>query len=590
MPSATHRTLRFDVFDVDLKTRELRRQGELVPLQDKPFRLLLLLLENPGQLVTRDDIRQRLWSSDTFVEFDDSLNHAVKKLREALGDSPAKPRFIETLSRRGYRFVAPVNTASSTHNVEPKSPSVSKEAVALAVLPFLNLSSDPSDEYFGDSLAEEIINALARVPGIRVAARTSAFQFRGAAHDLANIADRLNVRTIVEGSVRRAGDRVRVTAQFVDLADGYQIWSERYDRQIGDIFAIQDDIAQAIVEQLKVRVTGHVKQPLIKRPTQNLPAYHAYLKGRYYLLKLIPETLEKSRRYFEQAIAEDPQYASPYVGLAGYYFILAIFSLAVPKEAIAKSREMVQKALQLDHTLDDAHSMLGTLLSIGDHQWDEADQEFQRALALNPVSPSIHNSYSVWLLMPLGRLEQALAHNGLALDLDPLSPLYHFTRGWILYNSREYDHAVEECHKVLELDPNYHLVHRILARVHWQRGCFDDGIASLHQATALFRMRPSAMLGALGISYAAAGRHEEARRILSELKELTVRGYVRASVFGEIYLALGEIDNAWGWFQKAIEDQDPAMITVGIDPFFDSVRNDVRYGELLRRMRLPAKS
>ena len=324
---------------------------------------------------------------------------------------------------------------------------------------------------------------------------------------------------------------------------------------------------------------------MVKRPTQSLSAYHAYLEGRYYLLKLTPESLEKSKKSFEQAIVEDPQYASPYVGLAYYYFTLALFSLAVPKEAIAEAKQMVQQALQLDHTLDDAHSILGALLSVGDHRWDEAEQEFQRALALNPAS-STHNSYALWLLMPLGRFEEALAQNRLALEVDPLSPLYRFTRAWVLYHSREYDRAVEECRKVLEIDPNYHLVHRILAQVHWQRGRFDDVIASFHQAAAPFPMRPSAMLGALGISYAAAGRRDEARRVLSELKELTARGYVRASVFGEIYLALGDIDDAWGCFEKAVEDQDPAMITVGIDPFFDPFRNDSRYAELLRRMRL----
>jgi Tfp pilus assembly protein PilF len=305
-------------------------------------------------------------------------------------------------------------------------------------------------------------------------------------------------------------------------------------------------------------------------------------------LKLTPENLEKGKILFEQAMVEDPYYAAPVLGLSQYHFLRALFSLAVPKEALATSTEIVQKALKLDSTLEEAHCMLGTLLAVAGHHWEQADISFQKALALNPDSPSVRNDYAFWTLMPLGRVDEALAQNRLALENDPLSPRYHFVRGWLLYLKRDYDGATEECRKVLEIEPNYFVVHRILAKIHWQKRRFDDVLASSRDAAEPFRMRPSTVLGALGITYAAQGRVEEARQVLNRLKEMASCVYVRASVFADIHMVLGDLDDAWRWFEKAVDDQEPAIIATGVDPFFDPFRNDLRYIQLLRRMGLPA--
>jgi TolB-like protein/Tfp pilus assembly protein PilF len=574
------------MFELNLKERELRKEGKIVKLQEKPLQLLLLLLENPRESISREQIRQQLWSPDTFVEFDDGLNHAVKKLRRALGDSAAEPRFIETLPGRGYRFLVPVHIISDSHGIGTVK-SNRAESAALAVLPFVNLTSDPENEYFGDGLAEEILNALTRLPGIRVAARASAFRFRGPAHDLEHIANTLKVQTMLTGSVRRASERVRVTVQLVDLPDGYQIWSERYDCQMSDIFGVQDEITRSIVDQLKIRLGGQTKQPFVKRVTHNLAAYHAYLEGHYFLLKLTPENLEKGKRLFEQAITEDPNYAAPVLGLSQYHFFKALFSLAVPKEAIAAATELVQKALKLDPSLEDGHCMSGILLAVS-HHWEKAEFAFQKALALNPDSASVRNHYAFWALVPLGRVDDAIAQNWMALESDPLSPLYHFVRGWLLYLKRDYDGATEECRKVQEIEPSYFVVHRILAKVYWQNGRFADALTSSRDAAEPFRMRPSTVLTGLGITSAAEGRVEEARRVLSQLKEMASRGYIRASAVADIHMVLGDLDDAWRWFERAVDDLDPAMIATAVDPFFDAFRSDIRYIQLLRRMGLPA--
>ena len=332
-------TIRFGVFELDLRTRELRKAGRKVQIQEQPLCVLVSLLERPGELVTRDELRQKLWQSDTFVDFDTGLNKAIGKIREALADSAASPRFVETLPKRGYRFIAPIEKLAPERSaprtgLEQTGAKTAEKAPAIAVLPFVNMSTDKEDAYFSDGLSEEIINALTKLPGLRVIARTSAFRFRGE-QDLRKVGEALQVGTVLEGSVRKAGNRLRITAQLIDVADDSHIWSERYDREMTDVFAIQDEISAAIVDQLKVSLGGH---PAAKRPIPKLAAYEAVLEGRHHWYRFAPADLTKALECFERAVAIDPGYAEAHVGLAHYYVVLAGLSLAEPREGPAQGQ------------------------------------------------------------------------------------------------------------------------------------------------------------------------------------------------------------------------------------------------------------
>jgi TolB-like protein/Tfp pilus assembly protein PilF len=319
---------------------------------------------------------------------------------------------------------------------------------------------DPENEFFADGITEEIINVLTRIDDLRVAARTSAFAFKGKHVDLRIVGERLNVKTILEGSVRRAGNRVRIMAELTNVADGYHLWSERYDRELTDIFAIQEEIAQAIVTHLKLRLI-RPDQPLVKRPTESISAYHAYLEGRYQSYRYAPDALERSREFFEKATHEDPNFSLAYVGLTDYYIALASMGLRKPNDVLSKAQEVAQKALELDRSQGEIHASLGVLAVLLDYDWNRAESLFQTALRTNPRSPLVRNLYAFWVLRPLGRLSEAVNQSAALLLMDPLSPFFRYTRAYLLYLNRQYDDAIELSNRTLELDPNYYLAYRV---------------------------------------------------------------------------------------------------------------------------------
>ena len=455
---------------------------------------------------------------------------------------------------------------------------------SLAVLPFANLSADKENEYFSDGLAEDIIDALAQLPGLRVMARTSAFAFRGKEQDVREIGARLNVEHILEGSVRRSGNRLRVTAQLVKSSDGFHLWSQRFDREMTDVFAIQDEISQAIVEKLRVRLTGD--RPLVKRYTENVEAYSLFLRGRHCISGMTPESLAKGRGYLEQAIALDSNYPLAYAGVADYYVTSAFWGLMDPQEALPKARTAALDALRRDDALADAHSILGAVLGTADFDWAGAEREFLRALELNPASPIVHYIYGFMFLRPVGRSDEALSQVRRAMELDPLSALYNTALGYLYYAAGQDDLAIAQQKCAMDLDPGWFLPHWILSIAHTARGRFEDAIATAQRACELSG-RSAMNRGILGLAYGLAGRRSDARTLLDELKSERRTSYVPPYAIAAVHRGLGEVEQALEWLERGVEERD-LMTVCGLksEPRYIPLRGDPRYQAMLRKMNL----
>ena len=527
------------------------------------------------------------------------MNEAPKPLRSLRPDVPAEvERLIEkTLSKDpNERYqkstellgaLQAVKRATGSQTVDVGH-SDAKTTPSIAVLPFTNLSADKENEYFSDGLAEDIIDALTQVPGLRVMARTSAFAFRGKEADVREIGARLNVENILEGSVRRAGSRLRVTAQLVKASDGYHLWSQRFDREMTDVFAIQDEISQAIVEKLRLRLSGD--RPLVKRYTENLAAYDLCLKARYHLLKLTQEGREAGRRYCEQAIALDPNYALAHVVLAESHLWSAFWGSTDPREAFAGAKAAALEALRLDDSIADAHSVMGTVLGSGEFDWPGAEREFSRAMELNPSSAAIRYDYTwcyaMWFLFPLGRVEQALTEMRRALELDPLDPFYNSLVGCLLYHARRFELAVAQLRHAIDLDPTFFFSYWFLSVGYRLSGRLDEAIAAAEKAIDLSGGNPIT-LGTLGGAYGRAGRTAEARQLLEKLTERRRSSYVPASALVAVHSGLGEWDATLEWIARGIEERDPVLVTsLRMSPHYDPLRSRPDFQALLRKMNL----
>jgi len=472
--------------------------------------------------------------------------------------------------------------------VDVSQPAPARPEKSIVVLPFANISPEEGQEYFSDGLAEDIIDALTQVPGLRVMARTSSFAFRGKEQDVRKIGAELNVEHILEGSVRRAGNRLRVTAQLVKASDGYHLWSQRFDREMTDVFAIQDEISQAIVEKLRLRLAGD--RPLVKRYTENLAAYDLCLKARYHLLKMTPEGREAGRRYCEQAIALDPKYALAHVMLAESYFWSAFWGSTDPREAFSRAKSAALEALRLDDTIADAHSALGTVLGSGEFDWPGAEREFRRALELSPSSAVVRYDYAwcyaMWFLLPLGRVEQATSEMRRALELDPLDPFYNSLMGCLLQYMRQFEPAVVQLQHAIDLDPTFSFSYWFLSITYAQIGQFDEAIAAAEKANQ-FSGGNALTLGTLGSLYGRAGRTVEARQFLEELMARRRSGYVPASAIAWAHIGLGELDKGLEWIGRSIEQRDPTLVTaLKSAPTYDRLRSHPAYQALLRKMNL----
>ncbi|MGH9776161.1 MAG: protein kinase domain-containing protein [Candidatus Acidiferrales bacterium] len=450
---------------------------------------------------------------------------------------------------------------------------------SIAVLPFVNLSADKENEYFSDGLAEEIINALAKVPELKVIARTSAFAFRGKEHDLRTIGERLRVEVILDGSVRRAGNRVRITAQLVRIADESHLWSERYDREMTDIFAIQDEISQAIANALKVKLAAP------ERRTANIEAFQNYLKGLYWYQRYTPDSLVKAKESFEQALAHDPTYAPAHAGLAVFYWGLGALGIERMIEMAPLAKSAAEKALAIDPTLREAHSLLGLVKGAVEFDWKGAERHFQDAMAVEPVPPLVRVQYALYFLTPLRRFGEAVAQYRLALETDPLSMMVHFGLSFAYYCGRRYDEAIKDAATAVALYPDYWLVHFAMGLALSQTGAREQAISSLETA---LKLSPSFAMGAgfLAAAYARCGRTGEAEKLMAEVKERSARRHITPTCFGIYHAALGQADKTFEFLLAAWAERDPFLTRMDAEPYFEPFRADPRYRELLDRMNL----
>lgn len=630
----------FGAYEFNPRSKELRKEGVRVRLEGQPLAILEILLDRPGELVTREELQKKLWPADTFVDFEHSLNAAVKRLRSGLNDSADQPRFIETLARRGYRFIAPVNgfvaeresekavpvpvesqppapvssrvrrlwvfaaaavcfvgiglwgwRQSRNRPVTPAVPAVR----SLAVLPLENLSGDPSQEYLADGMTEELIGRLSMVQGLRVISRTSAMHFKNTQLSAPEIANTLGVEVIVEGSVMREGDRVRVHAQLIRGATDEHIWSATYDRELGDVLGLEGEVSQAIAHEVGIKLTPQVQHRLERKPTPNAEAHEAYLRAYYFFDKDDKDGATKCLQYFHEAIAKDPSYAAAYAGLSRCYQLAYNFGLFSEHEATSKAEDAVKKAGRLDDELAEAHAEMGDYY-LGE-MWDysAAEREYKRAVELDPNSAIAHSDYS-FLLVDLGRTEQGLKEIRLARELDPLSLYIADNAGWRLLSARRYDEAVAQFRSVLEMNPNYRRARWGLARIYELKGMYKEAISECLKIPALpnidmftkahFKRRCSLYEKI----YATSGGERFNRRWFQSARQEIKDGINRdddAYSIATLYAETGENEKSLDLLERAYARHDSELLQLKVDPRLDNLRSNPRFQDLLRRMNFP---
>ncbi|MCI0416568.1 protein kinase [bacterium] len=464
------------------------------------------------------------------------------------------------------------------------SPRPSRSGNSIAVLPFTNMSADDENEYFCDGLAEELLNALAKIDHLKVAARTSSFSFKNKNANASQIGKALHVKTILEGSVRKSGNRLRITAQLIHAADGYHLWSERYDREMKDIFDVQDEITLAVVDALKVKLFGEEQSAVLKHHTRNPEAHEFYLRGLFYFNRFTPDDFQKASESFRRAIAIDPRYGSAYAGLADAYTELSFYTFS-PSETMPKAREAANKALELDDRLAEAHNSLAIIKMYFDWDYAGAEQEFKRAIALNPGSAPIHMWYG-WYLGLMGRFDESFKEMQGAQELDPLSAANNSGIGIVFHWSRQPERAIEQFRKVLELNPNYLIARSFLAEAYEQKGDFVSAIATIekiHQAET-----NPLTLSTLGYVYAKSGDRHMALEILNEFVKRSNQEYVPAFNFAQIYAGLGDQSQALAWLEKACNERAVWIPFLKVDLKFDPLRSNPRFQELLKKVGFPA--
>jgi TolB-like protein/Flp pilus assembly protein TadD len=567
-----YNAVRFSGFELD-PAGELRSEGKKVKLQDQPLQILQSLIERHGQIVTREELRAKIWPSDTFVDFDHGINNAIKRLREALGDTAETPRFVETVPRRGYRFVAKLETSG--------------EARSLAVLPLENLSRDPEQDYFADGLTEALITSLAKIAALRVVSRTTVMKYKGGRNkSVPEIARELGADRIVEGTVLRSGNRVRISVQLIDAVTDIHLWAENYERDLQDVLTLQGEVARAIAEEIRVKLTPEEKAQL--RPTRrvNAEAYEMYLKGRYHWNKRNLQGLTKGAEYFQKAIDRDPTYAAAYAGLADTASRMGFWTDAPPEDACARGKVAALRAIEMDNTLSEAYAGLGYAHLHYDFDIRAAEEAAERAIELDPHNSLALQGRSLCFAVK-GQAVDAVAELGRALQLEPLNVHLLWNRCIFYYFARQYDEALALCTKALELDPKSAPLHWTLGLILVQKQMNGKAVEEAEEAVEISCRAPF-FLGNLGHIYGAVGREEDALKTIRELEELSKQRHVSPYWHGMTYAAFpNKKDEALLWLERARQDRAPWMIYLKGPPWFDNLRSDPRYYSLLQRMNIP---
>ena len=626
--------LLFGAFELDLATSELRRSGSVVRLPPQPLKVLALLAGRPGELVTREELRAHLWGEETFVDFDRGLNFCVNQVRAALGDDADAPRFVETLPRRGYRFIAPVaglpTPATSPAAVVPSPaeasagppPSVPRRprrawAVTMAavtiglalaaaylrrppsgsvapaarrmlvVLPFTNLTGDPEQEFLSDGVTEELTTQLAGLPReqLGVIARTSAMKYKGTKTAVDQIGRELGVDYVLEGSVRRGAGRLRITAQLIDARTQAHLWAENYERELRDILALEREVTSAIAGEIRLQLTPQQRQRLADVRPVDVEAHEMYLRGRHLWNERSPPALQQAIELFSEAAEKDPQYALPHAGLADCYVLLHQHGLLTPAASFPRARDEAQAALDLDPTLAEPLASRALVRFLFDWDWAGAERDFLKSIELNPSQATAHQWYAE-LLTATGRTEAALSELGRARELDPLSRIVSAASGRPFYYARRQDEAIARFRSAVEMDPSFLVAHALLGRALEAKGRHADALAELDQALVLGPEEPNAVAEHAAV-LAKLGRRPEALEGLARLEALSRRRYVPQYLFVVVYAALGDTQAASASLARAAEQRDPDLVHLAVDPRVDGVRQDARFQAVLARLALP---
>ena len=631
-PQQSVRKVRFGVFEVDLRAGELFKQGIKIKLQQQPFRVLALLLEHPGDVVTREDLRQAIWPAGTFVEFDVGVDAAIHKLRSALGDSAEHPQLVETLPRRGYRFIAPVDAAVPLETARsapsPEKPASTPKRTPLlwasglaivvavllaantaglrgrlrgraappriqsiAVLPLGNLSGDSTQEYFAEGMTEALITRLGKSGGLRVISHTSAMHYKGTRETLPEIARQLRVDAVIEGAVLRVGNRVRVTAQLIEASTDRHLWAETYERDLRDVLGLQDAIARAITNEVQLRLSSSQHSPVPSTRTRPVDpeAYDLYLRGRSEWNARTEQASKRGIEYLLRAVERDPGYAPAWAGLSDQYDLLGSFNVLPPKVAWPKAKAAAERAIQLDETLSEGHVSLGSVL-LHEWSWSAGEKELQRAVALNPNNAMAHQRYG-YALSFRGQSDAAIREMQRAVELDPLAPAKRNSLAGVLYGAGRYDEALEYYRDVPDPDFNSEIRHRRIAAIYERKGMLKEAMAAWLMALRLGGKEEVAV--SVEHQYRSSD-YAEARRTLlrADLRHELPRAegaYPRppaCNIAGD-YALLGEKDSAFAWLERAFREREGKLIFLPVDERWDTLRSDPRFRDLARRMGLP---
>jgi TolB-like protein/DNA-binding winged helix-turn-helix (wHTH) protein len=654
-PTTGSRIVRFGTFEADLTARELRKSGLRIKLQGQPFEILVMLLERPGELVTREDLQQRLWPTDTFVDFDHGVNAAINRLREALGDSADSPRFVETIPRRGYRFVAPVESheaapgpsaipapgpdpESHSPATEVPSPSYGRRRLAwvvtvvvlaallavlslsrvrgllfsprepahiqsVAVLPLVNLSGDKDQDYFADGMTEALTTDLGKIGALRVISRTSVMQYKDTKKTLPEIARELNVEALVEGTVARSGNHLRITANLVQASPEKHLWAETYETELGDILTVQGEVAQAVAREIQVKLTPEEQKLLGSARPVNPKAHDDYLKGRYSCGEETRPGLDGAVQYFQQAIEEDPKDPLAYAGLADCYAVWAwagdyFAGDPSPKDVLPKAREAALKALELDDGLAEAHTALAVVELILDWNWPAAEREFKRAIELNPNHSPAHVWYAHYLAA-MGRSDECIAESKRSLALDPVSEFMNDFGAWAFYFAHRYDLFLDVSEKYLRLNPKAPWPHYNTGLIYEHTGRGGEAIQEFLKGEERFGMSED-RLAELRRAYQQSGERGYWRKILAFSQEVSKRprqfattsgygwlDYAQDADVAAVQVRIGDFNAAFASLEKGYANRGDALVYLNVDPYWDKIRSDPRFQDLVRRVGLP---
>jgi TolB-like protein/DNA-binding winged helix-turn-helix (wHTH) protein/Flp pilus assembly protein TadD len=602
----------FGDYELDCRTGELQRNGTTLRLQPQPAKVLSILVSRAGEVVTREELAEQIWGSDTYVDFEHGLNFAIRKIRSVLDDDSEEPRYLETVPKRGYRFVAAVTDSPQPHKIQPatfplvpahnrprlllvslamalmlialvsaihwwpRSTAANQKIGSLAVLPLANLSGDSEQEYFADGMTEALITTLGKVSALRVISHTSVMRFKHTKEPLPDIARELNADAVVEGTVLRSGNRVRITVNLLYAPSDRHIWAETYERDLRDILSLQDEVARTIANEIKINLTPQEERQLKSAHPVDPEAYQLYLNGRYHLETWSEHGIRLAVDYFERAIQKDPSFALAYAGLTE--------AAVRAGQKAEKARPSALRALELDNQLSEAHAMMGLVMFRYDWNWNDAETEFERAIELNPNS-TVARHYHAHNLLLMGRTDEAVLESKRWIELDPFSPAAHEHLGWQYVGLRRYDEAIQSLLEALKLDPNFHEAIHSLSMAYVQKGMLREAIAQLKRAIDLSPGDERDLAG-LTRAYVLSGRRDDALKISRKLTHSSTGGFEVIWV-AAAYVALGDKDKAFEWLEKAYRGRDFTFEILKYEPYWDGIRSDPRFTDLLHRIGVP---